>query len=363
MRRGIVYSAVAAGAVLLALAASDLQADTIYRTKGTNLERVQIFNETFQVVEYYPPGGMKIKQSIRQNEVERVEYDNWPIDYEDGKLALKESRFQDAYNAFMGAAGANDEDYPQAEQYGLFWAAETCRKWAQAGNGSALNEALKIYNELIARKPDTVHLAKVHVGLGNCFLLMGKKNEAVAEFNKVLNEDLFKVADKVSAKVAMAHVAELEGKYRNALNKYDAIKDEAAKYAPETLPLVKVRMASCKVGLEQYDEALGDFNRILSSAKAPEVRAGAYNGRGECHWKKKQYEKGMWDFLRVVVLYETVTTESPKAFYYASLCMRNVGSALRDEGKKDEERKWRYRARELMGELKTKFPGSSWAKK
>ncbi|MHC4777185.1 MAG: tetratricopeptide repeat protein [Planctomycetota bacterium] len=350
------------GGLLLFLAAGSLSADTIVRARS-NIEGVTVIRETFQKVFYYPPGGIKIEQSADQlsDKVIRVDYDMWPDEWDLAREDLKNSRFQDAYDGFLAMSKSNN--FHQAKQYGLFWAAETLLKWAEAGNGGALAQALATYAELLKRVPQTVHLAKAYIGMGRCYILLGKKNEALAELNKVFPEKYFKPEDKVAAKVQKAKIAELEGKFRNALAEYQSILGEAKKVAPEAVPLVKVRMGACKVGLGNFDDAMGDFNTILSSAKTAAVKASAYNGRGECNWKKKDYEKAMMDFLRVVVLYETITSESPKAFYYASKCMSEMSAKLRKDGKKDESKMWRSRSRELFGELKTKFPGSTWANK
>ncbi|MHC4599105.1 MAG: tetratricopeptide repeat protein, partial [Planctomycetota bacterium] len=304
---------------LLLLAAVSASADTIVRARS-NIEGVTVIEENYQKVVYFPPGGIKIKQSADQltDKVIRVDYELWPDTWALGHEDLKNSRFQDAYDAFLDVAKASKEQYPQAKQYGLFWAAETLLKWAEAGNGAAIKEAMGTYGELLRSVPKTVHLAKVYVGLGRCYILLGKKNEAQAELNKVEPEKYFKPADKVEAKVQIAKIAELEGKFRNALAEYQGLLKQAEKVAPKAVPLVKVRMAACKVGLGKFNDALDDFNRLLSSAKTPAVKASAYNGLGECHWKKKDYKKAMMFFLRVVVLFETVTSESPKAFWFAS---------------------------------------------
>ncbi|MCU0723381.1 MAG: hypothetical protein MUC63_07180, partial [Planctomycetes bacterium] len=124
---------------------------------------------------------------------------------------------------------------------------------------------------------------------------------------------------------------------------------------------------NCSLNLGKVDEAKDEFSRILASGELPakeraSIRASALNGRGECGWKSKDYEKAMWDFLRVVVLYEAVTSESPKAFYYASQCMRNYSRVLEKDNKKEEARVWKIRANDLEKELKEKFPGSPWAR-
>lgn len=347
--------------LLVGLLGATVQADTIVRSKS-NIENVEVFNETYEVVEYYPP-GIRIAQKQAQKEVIKVEYDNWPESWEIGHENLANSAFEQAYQDFLDVSRANAEDFPQARQYGMFWAAETLRKAGEAGNTGAIQQALADYDKLLQAKPDTVHFFKVAIGKGRCFLMLKKQAQALAEFEKVLNAEVAKPDDKVNARVAKAMVSEMEGRYRNALNEYEQILDDAQRYAPDSVPLVKVRIASCKVGLEQFEDALAEFNRILSSAKKPEVRAAAYNGRGDCYWKKRDYEKALWDYLHVVVLFETVTSESPKAFYYAAQSMSNVAAELRKEGKKDEERVWRSRSRELIGELRTKFPGSEYANK
>jgi len=351
----------AAGALAF-LVAGELLADTVYR-KRANQEGVNVYKETFKKVFYTPPGS-KLKQDFDylKDKVIRVEYENWPEEWDYGRDDLANSRFQDAYDAFIAVSKASADSFPQARQYGLYWACETLVKWAEAGNGRALGEALKTFDMLMQAEPETVHLAKVFIGKGKCYLLMGKKAEALAEFNKVFREEYFKPEDKVAARVQMALIAELGKQYRKALDQYTQILGEANQVAPDAVPLVKVRMAACKVGLEQYDEALDEFDRLLSSAKTAAVKAAAYNGRGECHWKKKEYETAMWDFLRVVVLYETITSESPKAFYYASMCMKNMAAIYRKQNKKEEEKLWRGRSRGLFGELKEKFPGSPWVK-
>jgi hypothetical protein len=133
---------------------------------------------------------------------------------------------------------------------------------------------------------------------------------------------------------------------------------------------VKIRVASCLLGLGRVDEALSGFGRILAFAEGvsdPEqrvqVKAAALAGRGECYWKKKEYEKGMWDFLRVVVLFDASGPMVPKALWHASACMKNLAARHREAGEKEQAGIWRGRSRALLHELGEKFPASPWLHK
>jgi tetratricopeptide (TPR) repeat protein len=351
----------------LLVAAGALWADTIKRSPSP-LENVTVTKETYKKVVY------TLGETNISNEMDRlrdrilgVEYDEWPEGWVEGHEALAASDFQKAFDSFDDVFKAPSSDFPQAKQYGLFMKAETLRLWGESGNDGALKEAATLYNKLLADDPETVHAAKAHIGLGTCLLLQGGKDQALAEFEKVLADEYFTGSDKVAAKVGKAHVTELDKKWAQAIAEYTQILGEAQKEAPETSYLVKVRIATCNVGAGKLPEAQDEFNRILSSSDIPvsiraSVRASALNGRGECGWKNKDYEKAMWDFLRVVILYESVTSESPKAFYLAGQCMRNISRILEKENKKEEARMWKFRAGELEKELQVKFPGSPYSK-
>lgn len=356
-----------AGAGLLLLAGA-VRADTIKRSPSP-LENVTVKKETYKKVVY------QLGDTAIQNEMDRkkdrilgVEYDEWPEGWESGKEALAASDFQRAFNDFMDVAKASSEDFPQAKQYGQFWMAETCRRWGESGNGDALKQAIGRYKELMANEPETVFLARVYIGLGNCLLLTGSTDEAMGYFDKVFADEYFSEGEKVLAKLGKAQVLERGAKFPAAAAEYTAILGEAQKSAPEMVYMVRVRIANCNLNIQgKVDEAQEEFNRILASSDLPvdsraNIRASALNGRGECWWKKREYEKAMWDFLRVVILHEAVTSESPKAYNFAVQCMRNWARALEKESKKEEAGMWKRRAKELEDELRNKFPGSPYAR-
>jgi len=351
----------------LFLAAGALRADTIKRSPSP-LENVTVTKETFKKVVY------TLGETAISNEMDRlkdriigVEYDEWPEGWVEGHEALAASSFQKALDNFEDVIKASSSEFPQAKQYGLFWKAETQRRWGESGNDNELKNAVNSYGKLLKDEPESVHAAKAHIGLGTCYLLMKLKDQALPEFDLVLAEEYFTGADKIAAKVGKAQVSEGETKWAQAIAEYTAILAEAQKAAPEMVYMVKVRIAACNVGAGKFPDALDEFNRILASSDIPEgirttVRASALNGRGECSWKNKEYEKALWDFLRVVVLYEGVTSESPKAFNLAGQCMRNLARLADKDNKKDEARMWKMRANELEKELKEKFPGSPYSK-
>jgi tetratricopeptide (TPR) repeat protein len=315
---------------------------------------------------------MRIEQRMDrlENGVLRVEYSAWPEDWVSGQDALREGRFLDARDAFLKVSRADPKTFPQALQYGLFYAAESLRMWAAVGNPAAWKEALALYGDLFRRVPDTVHFAKAHLGRGKCLLELGKTPDALAAFNRVLESPNASATEKIGAKVQVARIAEEEGRLRTAVKAYRDLLRESQKLAPPAVPVVKVRLAACKLRMGKFDEAADEFSRILASdqrmtdpQKRAEVNSAAYAGRGECYWKKKEYEKGMWDFLRVIILYGSSNTQTPKALWHASACMKNMAAQHRKAGEKDRARIWRGRSVLLFRELGEKFPRSPWLHK
>jgi tetratricopeptide (TPR) repeat protein len=339
-----------------------LVADTIHRDPAP-IRNVTVIQETYRKVAYKIPGGGDIVNQLdrKRDRVRSVEYDEWPAGWEEGLAALASNRWMEALDGFLQVARANPDDYPQARQYGLFWAAETLRRWGEGGNAEALTRAVAAYRQLMSAEPETVFLARVHVGLGDCLLRTGNPDEARGGFEKVLADAYFSEGDRILAKLGKAGIREAGGDFQAALGEYTTILEEAKRSAPETVGTARVRVARCLLNLpDRVDEAQAEFDRVLAITDLPadsraSIRAGALNGRGECRWKKKEYEKAMGDFLRVVILYEEVASETRKAYPLAVQCMQSRARALETERKREEAGAWRRRAKDLDDEFRRKF--------
>lgn len=355
----------AAAALLLAGAWTPARADTIHRKNGTEINDVQVIGETIQQTTYVLPGAVRVVQKMDSQKIARVEYDSAPMDYEQGLEALKANYFQDAVNKFQQAMRANTEDYPWARQYSLFQIGEAYRAWADAGATQHYKTALGAYQALLKDIPDSIHKYRAMLGMGDCLLALGDKRQATSYFEKVIGDN-YDPSYTIRAKIGLARILEMDEKYREARSKFREIYNEARTLArsdpsaKEIPNLALVREGACIVGLRKYDEAIAFFQDIISKTDNDEILAGAYNGLGDSYYAKRQIEKAMWAFLKVAIVFEHVTSEAPKAFFYASVTLQDMATKLKDE---KQARDWVRRAKRLKSELRQKFPGSEWAKR
>jgi len=352
-------------ALLVQAAFVTVQADVIVRKNGTRIKDVQVTNETIKEVTYVLPGAVKVIQRMPTQKIAKVEYENKPMEWEQALQALKGNFFQDAVNRFTRCVRLNADDFPWIRQYSLFKVAEAYRAWAEAGVRAHFQSAMAAYQSLLKGMPDTVHLYSCHLGVAKCYLALGKTPEASSLFGKII-KDNFDDRYNIRAKIGLARILELGKKYREARSKYREIFNEARSLArsdpslSEIPNLALVREGACIVGLRKFDEALTFFQDILTKADSDEVLAGAYNGLGDAYYAKRKIESAMWAFLKVAIVFEHITSEAPKALYFASLTMKDLATKKKDPAL---AKKWSRRSRGLKNDLRQRFPGSPWAKK
>jgi tetratricopeptide (TPR) repeat protein len=355
----IVVPAILAGALL-----SGVYADTIVRKNGTKMADMVVVLETIKETKY-KLGDSGIMQSMDSKKIARVEYESIPLAYEQAEADRKTCLFPSAINNYQKAMAANPQDYPWARQYAMFGIAETLRAWAEAGDISRFSQAIGAYQGLLKFMPDTIHFYGCQLGMAKCLLAMKKYNEASGLFDKVI-ADNYDDRYTIQAQIGKARILEVHKKFREAKHKYREIYNKARSLASSD-PSAKdipnqalVREGACLVGMGKIDEAMSFFEDLIKQAESDEVLAGAHNGVGDCYYKKRRMEDAMWAFLKVAIVFEHITSEAPKAFYYAYASMSEVAGKMKDQNK---ARDWKGRAKGLKAELRRKFPGSPYARK
>jgi len=340
------------------------EADIIHRKNGTQIKDVEVRSEMIDVTTYVLPGGMKVVQKMDSKKIARVEYESKPLDWDAAESARMQNFFNDALAKYDRCSRMNPNDYPWIRQYALFGIAETYRAWADAGDTVKYKNAIAAYQGLLQGIPKTIHRFGCLIGIGNCYLAMGKFGEAETFFTQVIKAN-HAPSYTIRAKIGSAMILEKREKFREARSKFREIYNEARSLAVSD-PSAKnipnralVREGACLVGLRKFDEALGFFQDLIKKAETDAVLAGAYNGLGDCYRAKRRIEDAMWAYLKVAIVWEHVTSEAPKAFYYASLSMRDMATKMGE----DQARTWIRRSKNLKGELRAKFRGSPYAQK
>ncbi len=351
----------AVSAVLAMFLAQAVCADTIHLKKGSAIKDVQVSEENI-LETIYVLGESKLPQKYDSKKVARVEYESKPLEWEAAEEAKKQSSFLDALDKYSKCVEMTDEEYPWLRQYGMFMIGETYKAMGDSGDASKYASAIASYQSLLKAMPNTIHKYGCLLGIGESLLSMNKPDDATAVFQQVL-ADKYDPKYDIPAKIGLAKILEVGGKFREAKTKYREIYTEARPLAEadpglkDILNMILVREGTCLVGMQKWDEAQTFFDDLIKTATDYTVIAGAYNGLGDCYYQKRKLEEAMWAYLRVVILCEHISSEAPKAFYFAQVCMRDLATKMSGQQQKDVQE----RAKKLQAELRRKFPGSPYA--
>lgn len=347
------------GLAFLGLAAGLAWSDEIYL--GTSKIEVTITKVSIQGFDYRLEGGGSGQAALAR--VVRVVFTNTPPEYDQGVEAMNNNRYEEAIKKFEQALKAGETVW--VPQYAP-WQIANC----QAGLGR-MAEAMATVKKLLEKVPDTRFLPDARVLLGRLELARGKVQEALAEFKEL--ETLSQKMEGGQGKVfyyraqvwsgrALLQAGqpdkaqELFAKVRSTGSAYPALHLQAT--VGEGQALVAKKQLSRAQGL--FDDAI-EKSPVKDVERAPveqrELLAQAYNGLGECWYNqepKPDLDKALKSFLKVILLLaDDLPEENAKALYHAAKCFHRM---------RDQNKEWAGRARDLSHELKSKYPGSRWAR-
>ncbi|MGF1580517.1 MAG: tol-pal system YbgF family protein [Gemmataceae bacterium] len=135
-----------------------------------------------------------------------------------------------------------------------------------------------------------------------------------------------KLATKVTNGVQIFFYEELmkAGKHATTLPKLSKL---VAALPKGTDIRIRARLAEaqCTAATKKIDAAVEKVKAILNETKNNRFRGKAYNTLGLCYFESKDYQKAVWPFLWVDVIYNHDKEEHAKAMYYLWKSFKELG--------------------------------------
>lgn len=353
-------------ALALALIAPGLRADTVRLTNGKEVTG-KIVSESFEKIEVRKAGGSS-SQTVSTVDVASVEYTATTPEWRQGLQLLADGSMGEAASAF--ATVADDPDAPDFLRAAAF---------AQAGDclvdNNNFEDAIKLYDELLAKHPKTRHLARALLGKGTSLFSLRK----LAEADKVLEQLKADATAKnlgerwaLEAEFLLLWSAEAQEK-PGVIEGYQALREKTRASLPGIANKAALRMGRVQLAQQDVKAAEALFDEIIQRRLDTDasIVAGAFNGRGQCRFGRAigllgvkradealpLFSEALLDFLRVVVSYSGVRKEQAEALYFAGQSFLNV--AALDPNAKDAE----SRGQVLLKRCREQYAGSEWAAK
>ncbi|MGQ9661383.1 MAG: tetratricopeptide repeat protein [Kiritimatiellia bacterium] len=244
-----------------------------------------------------------------------------------------------------------------------------------AQDGKEYRRACEYYRKVLAR-PNVAFADKVLYKLAWCHRELGEASEACNLFRRIFQEHpQSELADEARYRVgmylqeqkkyeeALARFAEVRGtefkerssfqraeclrlaeRFVEALKAYDALLAEFPNGA--FVPQAHLGRGHCYRALGANDDAIDAYRSVTRATEAIEA-ARAELGIGYCLFAKRQYAEAVKSFLKVDILYGYDELK-PEALSMVVKCWRE----LKDTAKADK----------YLGELRTRYPDSPYAK-
>jgi len=367
----------------LALAAlpATARADELVFWDGRTVTGVRVTAESVKQVEYKRGAAA---QKVDTREIKSIVYGETSEDFQQGVAAREAGNMEDAANAFLTAAADEALDTrPFIQATALVEAANAL------ADRSNFAEALGYYDELLQRFPDTRHLARALLGRGQALFMTREFDEARAAFEKLKAEvtarNLGEVWD-LEADFYLLWADEAAGK--SVLDGYTALRQRAQAGHPGVANRCALRMGRALLASAKSQgdarAAQAYFDEIIEGRLSTDadVVAGAFNGRGQCHFATgtaymaaadkargardeesaeaaradalAAFKDARLDFLRVQTVYKGVAREQPEALYMGARAFFQIGQI--DKGETEAEGFGRL----LLKRCRDGYPETEW---
>lgn len=313
--------------------------DILIRRNGQRTEQVTVTSDEHTKVVFSipgPDGGTMVSQ-FPADHVVGIIYGDEPPSYTSARTYLERGSYQRALENFASAAG--EKARPWLQVYGPFGMAECERHLGK------FQDALRDYQRVLDTAPKSRLAPPSIEGMALASIGLGGDNFTKAwDMYEKLESGDYGVRWKLTGSLGKGFVRESEApsflaagnsdlkdsRLTDALGLYQALidtmgkatdlKDEAYK---ELLFNAKTRKGKVLMAQQRIDDAVQWFTTLIQGAReAKKGIAEAYNGRGDCLSAGKQYQRALWDYLRVATVY---FYETPHHQYAVKRCVECFG--------------------------------------
>lgn len=342
----------------------------------------EIREETYEGLKFYFKSQDK-ERIVPIARVLQVDHRPKPQQYSVGSSKLQNRNFREAYDTLLEAYKTEKgEETEWVGPYSLYYAGEAAfkeAKYSQAtskGKSAWYKKAEQQYEKLIDENPKHRFAAKAQLGRAQALMRLDNFTEAkiildeIKDKKKKYPRDIKNAAEVWAARLKVEEAAAMKaaGKesraertfgsvideltrlydtYKNAAKKEDSIEREQEKMELAYLALISKGYA--EQGLENFRKAEELFLEVGIRSPNEEMRAEAINSRGQSLMNRGDTREALFSFLRVHVLHNNIANEHQRALFYAT-------KMAKDYYEGETQTRWR----ELLQQLKMRYPGSYW---
>ena len=288
-----------------------------------------------------------MKQTLDTAKVEKVFFNPFPPAYRAAAELMNAGDYPGAIGKFQTLA--NDR---QARKWVRILALMDVARIHEAGGNLA--GILGAWEKLAKDFPRSRYVPKAFIQIGLTHLANNDVKAAKASFARLGRLSGLPAGQKMLAQYYLILIKQKQGQLKQALSEYRSLlsKSENNEELKEVAILSRLGIGTCLNGTGKYDEALAFFQKIADSAKDPAVLAGAFNGLGNCYYKKNQWKDALLAFLRVEVLYDEDPEQTAHALLHSGRCFAFMsGSGLGEDSK--------LRAKMQFSKCSSRFPGTA----
>jgi tetratricopeptide (TPR) repeat protein len=322
---------------------------TLVLVTGKKRSNVRIREAKYTVIKFREKGRSG-NQEIKAEKVLEIRYRDAPATYSSGRSQLRGSRYEDAATSFtkaLSSAPSGSGPWLYASYY--LGQAKLLAKDFEA--------AAKAFKRVLEKAPEDFLVPHATYGLGEALTGSGEFSKATSTFQKL--DDGFGGFWGAQCQIGIGNAALAQNKGRDARAAYKMAESRGRSF-PEIKQAALVGVGKSYVLSKAWGKALDEFERIITQSNADPVVAGnAWVGKGDCLMAQSAEKSGPKQkslMKEALIAYQTCTVRYagipeayPKALYQSASIYEKLGLANMAKLQKEE--------------LKSRCPGSSWAKK
>jgi tetratricopeptide (TPR) repeat protein len=303
---------------------------------------------------YYKYKDIAAQQSIDAASVVAVYYGDRPAARAEAEALMANGDYDKAA-AQMESLSTN-RTYPAWVRMYSLWDLGRIRQVIQGDNESAI----QVWDRFEKDFPKGRFLPDVIINAGKAYLNLGKGAEARGKFLELEKLSGLPASKKMLARYYLIYITQKQGEasknsalINKALQDYKSLLAdvESTPELKDVAALARLGVGGCLVALEQYKDAQEYFQKIADSGTDSVVLAGAFNGLGRCLEAQQQWKDALLAFLRTAFLYNDRPDQTAFALLHAGRCYKLLRSG-------DD---WKDRAKSLLQECMSKYPGTTYA--
>ncbi len=336
--------------VLMGLGTATLMADDrVARRDGSELRGNIISIDRNNVTISVTQGRETKEERVPVTRVERVRFDNEPLELDTARRAALRGQHADALADFEGLNQDNlTGSRAEFMKQDITFYKAYCMAYLALTGEKEIEEAAAALNDFVSKHDNSHHLVNAAKLLGDVETARGNFQAAQAAYGRLTNSTLPDV--QAQGHVSRGYALLRQGNIDEAQQAFQAAVGTVSDspQVERSKQLAKIGLAACKAESGNHQAAVSDVRGLLKDTQEdPEIFARAYNALGRAFRKGNEPKEALLAYLHVDVLYGTQSQEHAEALYYLSDLWNTVGDSERAGA-----------AREL---LQSRYSNSTWA--